>query len=102
MLTAIAAAKVKEFIRQEGKPSLGLRVSVEKDACGCASYALELKDKARKADIVWEEQGVKIFIDSRSAETLQGSEIDYIDGSKGSGFKINSPGDQCGPECTCG
>lgn len=100
-LTDVAAIKVKEFIRQAGKPSLGLRVSVVKDACDCSSYALELEDKARERAIVSEEHGVRIFVESKSAEGLQGSEIDYIVAPKGSGFKITSAGDECGPECAC-
>ncbi|MDE2588171.1 MAG: iron-sulfur cluster assembly accessory protein, partial [Patescibacteria group bacterium] len=46
------------------------------------------------------ENGVKMIVDSYSAEYLKGANIDYIESLMGAGFKINNP--NVTKSCSCG
>jgi iron-sulfur cluster assembly protein len=100
-LTGRAASKVKEYMAKEGKGKIykGLRVRAERDACNCLSYSLELEKVPESDDIIFEEKGLKVFVDPKSVEMVRGASIDYVKTSKGEGFRIS--GGECGPECGC-
>ncbi len=99
-LTPKAAEKVKEFMKQEGRDDLYLRVYVAGGGCAGLSYGMGFEEKASEDDIVIEEHGVKMLIDSYSSNYLKGSEIDYVESLMGAGFKINNP--NVVRTCACG
>jgi iron-sulfur cluster assembly protein len=51
-------------------------------------------------DKVYTSNGVKVFIDMKSALYLAGVEVDYLDGLMQSGFKITNPNAKT--TCGCG
>jgi len=57
-------------------------------------------DEERAGDKVVEHNGLKVFIDLKSALYLAGSTIDYVEGLMGAGFKINNPNARS--TCGCG
>src|SRR3972149_4322983 len=89
-VTPKAAEKVREFMKQEGREDLYLRVYVSGGGCAGLSYGMGFEEKADEEDAVIEENGVKLLVDSYSSRHLQGTEIDYIESLMGSGFKINN------------
>jgi iron-sulfur cluster assembly protein len=99
-VTPKAAEKVKEFMKQEGREDLFLRVYVSGGGCAGLSYGMGFEEKADEEDTVIEENGVKLLVDSYSSRHLQGTEIDYIESLMGSGFKINNP--NVTKSCSCG
>ncbi len=99
-LTPKAAEKVKEFMKQEGRDDLYLRVYVAGGGCAGLSYGMGFEEKVSEDDIVIEEHGVKMLIDSYSSNYLKGSEIDYVESLMGAGFKINNP--NVVRTCSCG
>ncbi len=99
-VTPKAAEKVKEFMKQEGREDLYLRVYVSGGGCAGLSYGMGFEEKADEEDTVIEENGVKLLVDSYSSRHLQGTEIDYIESLMGSGFKINNP--NVTKSCSCG
>ncbi|MFY3739716.1 MAG: iron-sulfur cluster assembly protein [Candidatus Nitrosomirales archaeon] len=99
-VTPKAAEKVKEFMKQEGREDLYLRVYVSGGGCAGLSYGMGFEEKADEEDAVIEENGVKLLVDSYSSRHLQGTEIDYIESLMGSGFKINNP--NVTKSCSCG
>ncbi len=99
-LTPKASQKVKEFIEAEKKTGSGLRVYVAGGGCSGFSYGLSLDSETSDDDVVVEVDGVKVFIDSASAQYLKGSKIDYIEDLMGSGFKIDNP--NAVSTCACG
>lgn len=99
-ITPKAAEKVKEFMKQEGKDDLFLRVYVSGGGCAGLSYGMGFEEKSDQDDAVIEEHGVKLLVDSYSSRYLSGTEIDYIDSLMGSGFKINNP--NVTKSCSCG
>ena len=56
--------------------------------------------KPEEDDLVIEEAGVKLLVDSMSLDHLKGANVDYIESLMGSGFKINNP--NVVKSCSCG
>jgi iron-sulfur cluster assembly protein len=59
---------------------------------------MTLEKESKEDDKVIDMEGLKVFIDPRSMLYLNGTEVDYIDGENGSGFKFDNPNakDACG------
>lgn len=93
-----AAEKIKALMEQENKQ--GLRISVQPGGCSGYKYGMELEDKSTKDDVIVEEKGIKIFVDKKSMQKLNGSNVDYVDSLQGAGFKIDNPG--ATKTCGCG
>ena len=99
-ITSKAAEKVAEFMKQEGKDSLLLRVYVSGGGCSGLSYGMGFEEKPDDDDQVIEQNGVRVLVDNYSQRYLKGANIDYIDSLMGSGFKINNP--NVTKSCSCG
>ena len=99
-ITENAASKIKELIQAEGKPGMAFRVKVVAGGCSGYSYELGFDDKIAADDKVYEEKGVKVLLDPESDKRVEGSQVDYVDGLMGAGFKISNP--KAKGSCGCG
>ena len=97
-VTEIAAEKIKNLLAREGRLDFGLRLRVVGGGCSGLQYKLEFSEEPNGDIDVIESNGVRVFVDMKSALYLAGSELDYDDGLMGQGFKINNPNakNQCG------
>jgi iron-sulfur cluster insertion protein len=99
-LTEKAAEKVKEIRTAEGiEDAMGLRMRVVGGGCSGFSYDLYF-DAAVDADKTFDSHGVKIVVDQMSLMYLMGTEVDYVEGLQGAGFKFNNPNVKS--TCGCG
>lgn len=98
-VTEQAAQKVQELISSEGYDGYGLRVQVVGGGCSGMQYRLGFDEK-RDGDKVIEKDGLKVFVDLKSALYLAGSSVDYVEGLMGAGFKIENPNVRS--QCGCG
>ena len=96
-LSEPAAKHVANFIAKRGK-GVGIRLGVKTSGCSGMAYKLEFVDEVSPEDIVFESNGVKVFIDAKSLPYLDGMELDYAREGLNEGFKFNNPNvkDQCG------
>ena len=99
-VTSKAAEKIKEFMAEEAEKPEFLRVYVQGGGCSGLSYGMGFETKAEEDDLVFEENGVKLLVDSYSIDHLKGANVDYIESLMGSGFKINNP--NVTKSCSCG
>lgn len=99
-LTDSAANKVKDLIEAEGEPGLALRVAVRPGGCSGFSYEMFFDTDVADDDNLVDFSGVKVVVDSSSADLLQGATLDYKDGLQGAGFAIDNPNAQ--RSCGCG
>ena len=99
-LTTRAADKVKEIRDTEGLVGQGLRVRVIGGGCAGFSYDLFFEDETSDLDQTFESHGIPIYVDMMSAQYLEGTEIDYVEGLQGAGFKFVNP--QAKQTCGCG
>lgn len=99
-ITQKAAEKIVEFMKQENKEKLYLRVYVSGGGCSGLSYGMGFEEKPDEDDAIINENGVEVIIDSYSQKYLKGANVDYVESLMGSGFKINNP--NVTKSCSCG
>jgi iron-sulfur cluster insertion protein len=99
-ITAKAVEQIKELSEAEGIGYNIVRIGVK--GGGCAGYMTDMAfdDQIQDTDEVIEQNDVKIVIDMISFQYLDGTEIDYVEGLTGAGFKFNNP--QAQHTCGCG
>ena len=99
-LTAKAGEKVKEIRNAEDLGEQGLRVRVIGGGCSGFQYDLYCEDEISDFDQEFESFGIKLYIDMMSYQYLEGTEIDYVEGLHGAGFKFLNP--KAKSTCGCG
>jgi iron-sulfur cluster insertion protein len=99
-MTEVAASKVKEISEQEGLAGQGLRLRVVGGGCSGFSYDLYFEEAPAANDKIFELHGVKLYVDPFSYQYLDGTEVDYVEGLQGSGFKFMNPNVKS--TCGCG
>lgn len=99
-LTENAATKVKELISQRPHQTDGLRVGVRGGGCSGFTYFLEFAEEQGEDDRSIDSHGVTLFVDRKSFLYLMGTEVDYVDGLGGAGFKFQNPNAR--RTCGCG
>jgi iron-sulfur cluster assembly protein len=99
-LTEAAADTVRNLLIQKEVPDYGLRIFVSGGGCSGLQYGMALDAAAGENDMVFENGGVKIFVDSISLMYLSGSVVDYEDSLMGGGFRIDNP--NAVSSCGCG
>jgi iron-sulfur cluster assembly protein len=100
-LTKKAEDKVKEILLDQPETFAGLRIQVVGGGCSGFQYRMGFdKNFNDQNDSVFEFDGLKIFIDKSSLLYMDGSEVDYVEGLHGAGFKFNNP--NVSGSCGCG
>jgi iron-sulfur cluster assembly accessory protein len=99
-LTDVAASQLLSLLDQKDLPMHGLRVFVQGGGCAGWQYGMVYENTAQEGDITLEVKGVRLFIDSFSAQYLEGACIDYQDTLMGTGFRVDNPNALA--SCACG
>jgi iron-sulfur cluster assembly accessory protein len=100
LITQVAASKVNEIRDAEAiETNMALRLRVVGGGCAGFNYDLYF-DEPTEVDRQFEVQGVKVVVDEMSLMYLVGTEIDYVEGLQGAGFKFNNPNVKT--TCGCG
>lgn len=98
-MTDAAASRVRTFLENRGK-GIGLRLAVRTSGCSGMAYVLEFVDGLQEEDVVFEEKGLKIIVDTKSILYLDGTELDFTKEGLNEGFIFNNP--NATSECGCG
>lgn len=98
-LTESASNHVRDFLINRGKGE-GIRVGIKTSGCSGLAYVLEFVDEIDPYDQVFEQNGVKVFVDPKSLVYLNGLEMDYVKNGLNEGFEFNNPNKK--GECGCG
>jgi len=100
-LSEKAATELQDLIKSQNKESGALRVWVAGGGCSGLSYGMALDDaEPEEGDNVYEQNGIKIYVDALSLNYMDGSVVDYVDDVLGGGFKIENP--NATSSCGCG
>jgi len=99
-LTKRAADKFLKILEDDGRAGWALRFADKAAGCSGFEYVLDYSEKAKAEDEIFSSHGVEVHVDKKIVSRLLGSEIDYIDGLNGSGFKISNPNAK--GSCGCG
>jgi iron-sulfur cluster assembly protein len=79
---------------------IGIRFGVTGAGCGGFSYTVEFVDTDTGMDHIFEQDGVKIFVDKKSIIMIDGMEVDYVTDGFSSGLAFHNP--LAGQTCGCG
>ncbi len=99
-VTETAAKEIQNLMTQYSNPQLGLRVRVVAGGCSGFSYDLAFDDQTQSTDKVFDANGVRVVIDERSYQHLDGTELDFVDTMLGRGFTFGNPNAKS--SCGCG
>ncbi len=77
-----------------------VRVSVKGGGCSGLMYDLSFDSEIKDTDEIFEDKGVKIFVDKKSLLYLLGTILDFSDGLNGKGFQFINP--NASRTCGCG
>lgn len=99
-ITPRAALKYTQILEEEGKSGYGIRFAEKMAGCNGFEYLLDYSEKAQEGDETFISSGIEIHVERNMLPRLIGSEIDFIDGLHGSGFKISNPNVRS--SCGCG
>lgn len=99
-LTDSAVAKIKNLLATEGDDDLGLRVAVRPGGCSGFSYEMFFDANIEDGDVVTDFDGLRVVVDSQSAQRITGAVLDYREGLMEAGFSIDNP--NVTRSCGCG
>ena len=97
-----AKDKVQNLMQEDGfNPNTDfVRVGVKSGGCSGLSYDLKFDKTQKETDKVFESNGVKIIVDTKSFLYLIGTTLEYSGGLNGTGFVFKNP--NANRTCGCG
>lgn len=100
-LTELAAKKIQRQLERRGK-GLGLRIGVKTTGCSGLAYVLEYVDviPVTRDQFVYESNGIKVWVDGRSAPYVNGVIVDWGRNGLNEGFEFRNPNER--DRCGCG
>lgn len=99
-LTPAAIQAVKDLLQIKNLPNHALRMFISGGGCSGYQYGMAFESNIRAEDLTFDLDGIKVVVDEVSINYLDGSVVDYIDSSEGTGFKIENP--NVIRQCNCG
>jgi iron-sulfur cluster assembly protein len=98
-LTPAAADRIRKFIVARGQ-GVGLKLGVRKTGCSGFAYVVNYADQVAPQDHVFEDQGVKVYVDPDSLALIDGTTVDFVKQGLNEAFRFNNPNIK--GECGCG
>jgi len=98
-LTDSAASRVRTYLGKRGR-GLGLRLGVRKTGCSGYSYVINYADKITDTDVVFEDKGVKVIVDTEALTLIDGTVVDFVKNELSEAFSFRNP--NISGECGCG
>ena len=100
-ITDNAISEVKKFMETESVGTeAGLRIRVVPGGCSGFSYSMQIEEAPRQGDEIFDQSGLRLFVDMFSRQYLEGVQIDYVSSVMGSGFTFSNP--NATGSCGCG
>ena len=98
-LTESARGRIRGYLDAD-PAALGLRFGVSRTGCSGWGYKVDMARAAGDDDRVFEDQGVRIYVDAASLPLVDGTEIDFIKQGLNEQFVFRNP--NVAGECGCG
>lgn len=100
-ITPKAAEELKRTFSEHDLPEgAGLRIGVKGGGCSGFSYVMGFDAAPAEDDHVIDVQGLKLFVDRKSALYLEGTTLDYVQTIQQQGFVFGNP--NATGTCGCG
>ncbi len=91
-VTPAAEKFIRRMMRCSGGPTSGFRLKVRPGGCSGPAVEFDLADKPGKDEIVWEQAGLRLFLDSASCLLVNGAILNFIETRSMTGFVVTGPG----------
>ena len=98
-LTEAAADRIRNFLDARGH-GIGLRLGVKKTGCSGFAYVVNYADSQQAEDVVFEDRGVRVFVDAGSLKLIDGTTVDFVKQGLNEAFRFRNPNVK--GECGCG
>ena len=98
-LSPEALTRIQRYLA-ETPGTLGLRFGVSKTGCSGWQHMADLAKEQRDGDTVFEQDGVRIYVDAPSLPLVDGTRIDLVKQRLGEQFLFRNP--NASAECGCG
>jgi iron-sulfur cluster assembly protein len=99
-LSESAAARLRDIMEKADGRYAGVRVGVTNGGCAGMSYTMDYAEGAGPLDEVFEDHGVRIFIEPKAIMFLIGTEMDFVRDRLAARFVFNNPNQTAA--CGCG
>lgn len=88
-----ARQKVLEYMEMSETPVLGVRVSAHRFGRHQFRYelALVMEGEQKDDDVVVDQESITVYVDAQSAESIEGTEVDFVSDPTGTGFLFKNP-----------
>jgi iron-sulfur cluster assembly protein len=97
-VTPAAVTKIRKMLQAQGEPAL--RLGVVGGGCSGLSYKFKYDKQARANDSVIDFEGVRLLVDPKSMQYLDGMTLDYEETVLEQAFRFRNPNAQ--KSCGCG
>lgn len=94
-----AASHIARYLERRGK-GVGLRLGIKTTGCSGLAYKMEYVDDPKPQDLLFEQHGVKVFVDPDAMQYIDGTEVDFVREGLNEGFKFVNPNEKA--SCGCG
>jgi iron-sulfur cluster assembly protein len=98
-LTESAATRIRTFLATRGH-GIGLRLGVRKTGCSGFAYVVNYAEAQQDDDVVFEDRGVRVFVDAGSLKLIDGTVVDFVKQGLNEAFRFQNPNVK--GECGCG
>jgi iron-sulfur cluster assembly protein len=98
-LTEAAAGRIRNFMDSRGH-GVGLRLGIKKTGCSGFAYVVNYADQVGSEDVVFEDRGVKVIVDTESLRYIDGTVVDFVKQGLNEAFRFLNPNIK--GECGCG
>lgn len=100
-VTPLAVEQIKQQLSKRGTPDSYLRLGLRGGGCSGFSYVIAFEDDTpRTKDLLFEMDGVKVVVDTKSIQYLNGCTLDWEKTMMNQGFKFINPNEKS--RCGCG
>ena len=98
-LAPAALDRIRDYLAADPQ-ALGLRFGVRRTGCSGWGYQAELARAAGADDTVFEQDGVRVYVDADSLALVDGTRIDFLKAGLNEQFVFQNP--NVAAECGCG
>jgi len=99
LLAPAALQRIRGYLA-EAPAALGLRFGVKRTGCSGWGYLADLAREQRPDDTVFEQDGVRIYVDADSLALVDGTRIDFLKSGLNEQFVFENP--NVAAQCGCG
>lgn len=100
-ITENAEKEIRRLMQEDNaSEESGLKVGVKGGGCSGLMYTIDFTSAPQPGERVFEDRGIKIFVDLKSFLYLQGTMLDFSGGLNGRGFEFTNP--NATKTCGCG